>query len=53
MEKADGVRDPALAYFGERLVISWLYPITLSDTRDFVERGVRVLPANRFFAALV
>jgi uncharacterized protein len=45
--------DPALLYFGERLAIPWLYQLTLSETRDFVERGVRVLPASRFLAALV
>ncbi len=45
--------DPALNYFGERLAIPWLYQLTLSETRDFVERGVRVLPASRFLAALV
>ncbi len=45
--------DPALTYFGERLAIPWLYQLTLSETRDFVEHGVRVLPASRFLAALV
>jgi hypothetical protein len=45
--------DPALPYFGQRLAISWLYQVTLSETRDFVEKGVRVLPASRLFAALV
>ena len=45
--------DPALPYFGERLSIPWLYQLTLSENRDFVENGVRVLPASRFFAALV
>jgi predicted AAA+ superfamily ATPase len=45
--------DPALNYFGERLSIPWLYQLTLSGSRDFVENGVRVLPASRFFAALV
>jgi predicted AAA+ superfamily ATPase len=45
--------EPALAYFGERLAIPWLYQVTLHERRDFVERGVRVLPASRFFSALV
>jgi uncharacterized protein len=45
--------DPGLTYFGDRLAIPWLYQLTLAGSRDFVENGVRVLPASRFFAALV
>ena len=45
--------DPALRHFRERLAIPFAYQVTLEGTRDFVERGVRVLPASRFLAALV
>ncbi|HLA76302.1 MAG TPA: ATP-binding protein [Vicinamibacteria bacterium] len=45
--------DPALLHFRERLAIPFAYQVTLEGTRDFVERGVRVLPASRFLAALV
>lgn len=45
--------DPALVYFRERLKIPFAYQVTLEGTRDFVEKGVRVLPASRFLAALV
>ena len=45
--------DPGIIYFRERLAIPWAYQLTLTGTRDFVEGGVRVLPASRFFAALV
>lgn len=44
---------PALAHFRERLAIPWTYQVVLEGTRDFVEDGVRVLPAGRFLAALV
>jgi hypothetical protein len=44
--------DPSLVYFRERLGIPWAYQVTLEGTRDFVEHGVRVLPASRFFAGL-
>ena len=45
--------DPALVYFKQRLAIPWAYQVTLEGTRDFVESGVRVVPASRFLAALV
>lgn len=45
--------DPALRYFRERLAIPWCYQVSLEGSRDFVEDGVRVLPASRFLAALV
>ena len=45
--------DPALACFRERLKIPFAYQVTLEGTRDFVEDGVRVLPASRFLAALI
>lgn len=45
--------DPSLLYFRDRLAIPWVYQVTLEGQRDFVENGVRVLPAQRFLAALV
>lgn len=45
--------DPVLLHFRERLAIPWTYQVLLEGTRDFVENGVRVLPASRFLAALV
>ena len=45
--------DPALVYFRERLKIPWAYQVVLGDHRDFVQDGVRCLPAHRFLAALV
>ncbi|MDH3227533.1 MAG: DUF4143 domain-containing protein [Thermoleophilia bacterium] len=45
--------DPAVIYFRDRLEIPWAYQVTLEGERDFVEEGVRVLPARRFLAALV
>ena len=45
--------DPALVHFKERLRIPWAYQITLEGGRDFVQDGVRVVPASRFLSALV
>lgn len=45
--------DPSLVYFRDRLKIPFAYQVSLNGTRDFVEDGVRVLPASRFLAALV
>jgi hypothetical protein len=45
--------DPALVYFRERLQIPWSYQVVLDGRRDFVERGVRCLPARQFLSALV
>jgi len=45
--------DPALPYFRDRLRIPFVYQVVLEGTRDFVERGVRCLPAADFLSALV
>ena len=45
--------DPALLYFRDRLKIPFVYQVVLDGTRDFVDRGVRCLPAADFLAALV
>ena len=44
--------DPALSYFRDRLKIPWVYQVVRDAKRDFIEAGVRVLPAERFFAGL-
>ncbi len=52
--KTSGTRvEPALVYFRDRLAIPWVYQVTLEGTQDFVEDGVRLLPASRFLGALV
>jgi predicted AAA+ superfamily ATPase len=44
---------PALWYYKERLQIPWVYQVVLEESRDFVQDGVRCLPARRFFGALI
>jgi predicted AAA+ superfamily ATPase len=44
---------PALRYFRDRLKIPWTYQVVLESDRDFVEEGIRCLPAHRFLAALI
>ena len=44
--------DPAMVYFRDRLSIPWVYQVTLEGDKDFVEDGVRVLPADVFLSAL-
>jgi hypothetical protein len=44
--------DPAIVYFRDRLDIPWTYQVTLEGDHDFVENGVRVLPARTFLSAL-
>ena len=44
--------DPSLVYYRERLRIPWAYQVTRTGTRDFVEDGVRTVPADRFLPAL-
>jgi predicted AAA+ superfamily ATPase len=50
---SDTAIDPALTYFRERLKIPFVYQVVLEGTRDFVEDGVRCVPAADFLAALV
>ncbi|MBN1444060.1 MAG: ATP-binding protein [Planctomycetes bacterium] len=45
--------DPSLRYYREKLRIPWAYQVVLEGDRDFVEKGVRCLPASAFLAALV
>lgn len=45
--------DPSLVFFRERLSLRQCYQVVLEGNRDFVEDGVRCLPADRFLATLV
>ena len=45
--------DSSILYFKDRLRIPFVYQAVLEGTRDFVERGVRCLPAADLLAALV
>lgn len=45
--------DPALAYFRKRLKIPQAYQVVLESDRDYVQEGVRCLPAHIFLAALI
>jgi len=44
--------DPAIPYFRDRVDIPWSYQVTLEGNKDFVQDGIRCLPAHRFLAAL-
>ena len=45
--------DPAMVYFREKLRIPWTYQVVFEGSRDFLEDGVRCLPARQFLAALI
>lgn len=45
--------DPSLVYFRDRLSLRHCYQVVLDGERDFVEDGIRCLPAPKFLAALV
>jgi predicted AAA+ superfamily ATPase len=45
--------DPSLIYFRQRMGLRWCYQVVLNGPRDFVEDGVRCLPADKLLAALV
>jgi predicted AAA+ superfamily ATPase len=40
--------DPSLVYFRDRLKIPWVYQVVLEGRRDFVDNGVRCVPAADF-----
>ena len=44
--------DPSIRYFQQRLKIPFVYQVVLKGRRDFVEDGVRCVPAEDFLAAL-
>ncbi|MBW2105933.1 MAG: hypothetical protein JRI26_07915 [Deltaproteobacteria bacterium] len=41
-----------LRYFGERLNIPYMYQLTFEGEEDYLDGGVRVMPAGKFLAAL-
>lgn len=45
--------EPALRYYRDRLSLRHCYQVVLEGQRDFVEDGVRCVPAARFLAGLV
>jgi predicted AAA+ superfamily ATPase len=45
--------DPSLLHFRDRLKVPFAYQVVLQATRDFVQDGVRCLPAAKFLSALV
>jgi predicted AAA+ superfamily ATPase len=45
--------SPSLRYFKTRLQVPWAYQIVFDSDRDFVEGGIRCLPAHVFLGALV
>jgi predicted AAA+ superfamily ATPase len=44
--------DPSIVYFRDRLKIPFTYQVVLEGTRDFMENGVRCLPAGPFLSSL-
>lgn len=50
---ADIAIDPSIHYFRRRLKIPFVYQVVLESRRDFVEDGVRCVPAASFLPALV
>lgn len=45
--------EPSLTYFRDRLRIPWVYQVVLEGKRDFVQNGIRCVPARQFLGALV
>ena len=45
--------EPSLGYFRDRVKVPWVYQVVLEGSRDFVQAGIRCLPARQFLAALV
>lgn len=50
---ADESASPALRYFGERLNVSFLFQVVFNGNRDVDDKGVRIIPASKFFSALI
>ncbi len=44
---------PTLRYYRDRLKIPWTFQVVLDGQRDFIQDGIRCLPAAKFLAALV
>jgi predicted AAA+ superfamily ATPase len=45
--------DPSIVLYKKRLGVPWAYQVTLEGGRDFIQDGVRVVPASRFLGGLV
>lgn len=43
--------EPSLTYFRDRLRIPWAHQVVLEGKRDFVQHGIRCLPAPQFLGA--
>jgi len=50
---SDTAIDPSLVYFRDRLKIPFAYQVVLESPRDFVEQGVRCVPAAAFLSGLI
>jgi hypothetical protein len=50
---SDTAIDPSLVYFRDRLKIPFAYQVVLESPRDFVEKGVRCVPAAAFLSGLI
>ena len=50
---SETVLDPSIRYFQQRLRIPFVYQVVLESRRDFVEDGIRCVPAADFLASLV
>ncbi len=44
--------DRSLPHLGSRLRVPWLYQVSLEGKRDFIQEGVRCLPAEKLLSAL-
>ena len=45
--------DTSLRYYHERIGIPWSYQVVLDTQRDFVQDGIRCLPAHAYLAAML
>lgn len=50
---SDTAIDPSLVYVRDRLKIPFAYQVVLEGSRDFVEQGVRCVPAAAFLSGLI
>ncbi len=53
VKSADRTLSKNLAYFGDRLEIPLLYQLTTEPGIDYMEKGIRVISAERFLASLI
>lgn len=50
---SDSDVSKTMLYFKERLGISFCYQVVKNTERDFINRGIRIIPAKRFLMSLV